>query len=146
MLFETSAETLKLRAFLAAQPPGARISYSEIEATTGVPMNSSGRGKLRRAAIREKLPYDSVISWGIEMAAAENGVRIVGGRLERIRRATVRTEKTHQIIQQRFLEQMNPQDHAACLYIGVVFASMNAAAEKIKMLYSKRSQRKLENT
>jgi hypothetical protein len=146
MLFETSEQTLKLRAFLAGQPPGARLSYDYIEQFTGITMDAVGRDKLRRAAAREHLPYDTMIGEGIVLADAGNGVHIIGGRLERIRHAITRTEKTHANIQSRFLDAMSKEDQKRCVYIGVVFASMNVAAERIKKLYKRASPRKLENT
>jgi hypothetical protein len=146
MLFETSEETLHLRAFLAVQPPGARLSYSEIEAATGIRMDDSGRGKLRRAAVREGLPYDCLIGEGIELAGPGNGIHIIGGRLERIRHAITRTEKTHANIQARFLDQMSTEDQKRCVYVGVIFSAMHAAAERVKGLHTKVAPRKLGNT
>lgn len=146
MLFETSEQTLKLRAFLAQQPPGAQLTYDHIEQFTGIAMDINGRGKLRRAAAREHLAYDSVIGVGIELASPVNGVHIVGGRLERIRKAIMRTERTHAVIQQRFLDQMSEEDQKRCVYIGVVFSAMNAAAERIKGVYGRTARRELKNT
>jgi hypothetical protein len=145
MLFETSQETLHLRAFLAGQPPGARLTYAGIEEATGIPMDVLGRGKLRRAAAREQLPYDTMIGRGIVLADAGNGVHIIGGRLERIRRAITRTEKTHADIQSRFLDQMSEEDQKRCIYIGVIFSAMHAAAQRVKGLHMKTAPRKLEN-
>jgi hypothetical protein len=145
MLFETSEQTLKLRAFLAQQPPGARLTYEYIEQFTGITMDDAGRGKLRRAAAREHLPYDTMIGMGIELASPGNGVHIIGGRLERIRHAITRTEKTHANIQARFLDAMSEEDQKRCIYIGVIFSAMHAAAQRVKGLHMKTAPRKLEN-
>jgi hypothetical protein len=146
MLFETSEETLHLRAFLAAQPPGARLTYAGIEEATGITMDDTGRGKLRRAAAREGLPYDTLIGMGIELASPGNGVHIIGGRLERIRHAITRTERTHANIQARFLHEMSKEDQKRCVYVGVIFSAMHAAAERVKGLHMKIAPRKLGNT
>jgi RNA 3'-terminal phosphate cyclase len=69
---------VKLRAYVAEQPNGARVSWVEIETATGVEMRTQlSRGLFRMACHREKRGYLPLPGGGVEFSCATNAVEVV---------------------------------------------------------------------
>lgn len=69
---------VKLRAYVAAQPNGARVSWVEIETATSVEMRTQlGRGLFRSACHREQRGYLALPGGGVEFSSSVNAVEVV---------------------------------------------------------------------
>jgi hypothetical protein len=140
-MFKISAEVKRLKEFLEAAAehrPGQQISYLEIEETTGVTMNLKGKGYLRNAAQYVGVEYSAIPKYGIEIAGADNGLSIIGGRLARIDSATRRAEKATKNISQRYIANMSDDDRRSVLFLGSVFGAIRASADSYKLLAASR--------
>lgn len=131
-IFEQSEETGRIKDFLATANPGDVLTYAAIEDATCVVMDDVGKGKLRRALHALRLDYDCEPSVGITLASHVNGMRIVGGKLERVRSAIGRAEKSSRRVHQRFFELMSPEDQRRSIFVGAAFSAMNEAAKRVR--------------
>ena len=131
-IFEESEESRRIKDFLAQTKPGEVLTYKAIEAATFVKMDDSGKERLRRAIRALKLDYDCDPGIGIKMADHINGTVIVSGKLQRVRSAIGRAEKSSTRIQQKFFHLMSPEDQRRSIFVGAVFGAMNEAAKRIK--------------
>lgn len=137
---EVSEETLKIQAFLEQQEHGAVFTYTEIESNTGVPMDVSGKAKLRTALKRARREYSAIKGTGIRLASADTALSLVSNRLVSINNATKRGDKTTKLLHEQFFASLNAQEQRQILFAGAVFGAIRVAAENGKLLYKKNKE------
>jgi hypothetical protein len=137
---QVSKETLLLQTYLERHKPGDEISFTSIEANTGVEMNYKGRGYLRTAIKRAKLEYSAIRGYGIKLADPGTTMPIMINKLDKIDRAVKRADKSHKNLQVQFFEKLSKEEQKQLLFIGAAFGAIRVAAENGKLLYqSKKS-------
>ena len=132
MLFKASDETLRIKEYLEQKNPGDIVTYDEIGAETGVNMNSKGKSRLRSALKSLGLDFDTIRGQAIVLASAQNGLGIVGGKMQRISSAINKSRETHRRIQERFLAEMTQEEQKRMVYIGATFAIIHEYSQQLK--------------
>lgn len=131
-------KTLLLAEYLSKKPEGARLSYVEIEESTGVRMDVTGKGYLRSALKMSHIETLNVKGYGIELVCADTAVEAVGKQFVMIDNSVKRGRKVTQNIASQFNTKMNEQDRNKVSYAISIFGAIEASAD------SYRAMRKLE--
>lgn len=131
-------KTLILAEFLSKKPEGTRISYVEIEESTGIKMDVTGKNYLRSALKMSHIESITEKGYGIELASAENASEIVSNQFLRIDNSVKRGRKVTQNISNQFDAKLSEPDRAKVNYAISIFGAIEASAD------SYRSMRKLE--
>lgn len=134
---EVSQETLKIEHTLKTIGGGIRISYKEIEERTGVKMDARGKGFLRSAARRMKMPYVTYKGEAIELLSPENAKFIVGHSVVKIDNSVKRAERTTKSVRGQVYERLPENERKTIDVLSALFGSIRAFSTSAKQLFSK---------
>ena len=132
---QASEEYLKLLVYVEEQPHGRLLEYVAVEKATGVPMDTVGRSKLRRAILRQGREYSVVTNVGFKLADAGSIMGILSSKLARIDTSVNRADRAQNIGQKEFLESLPQDQQQGVLYLGAIFGAIKVAAENGRKLY-----------
>lgn len=138
--FEPSKEMLQIKAILENAPPGAYLSYDDIEKGSKVPMDLRGKSLLRSACRSLKLAYRCDRGSGIELEAPGNAMSIVTTQVKRVDNGLKRTGKVSRRLQDRYLEQMSDEDRPRLTAVVSLLGAISAVAGGLKRLYSEKPE------
>ena len=134
---QLSENGLKLQVFMEGLEPGREISFLEIAAETGLPMDTKGRSDLRRAMKRSRREYSAVRGYGIRLADAAGVMPILSSRIRRIDSSVKRADQSQKLLQEQFFESLTTEDQKRILFAGAVFGAIRIAAEQGKQIYKR---------
>ncbi len=142
---EVSNDTLKLQSLFASAAEGENYTYKEIEDITGVTMNNAGKGYMRTALSRLKLPYETTKGIGITLLAKDNALRIVVHKVVKVDRSIRKAEKTNKQVTKRMYDQLSEIEQKHINFIGASLGTVLAVASKVKSIFSKENLRVSNN-
>jgi hypothetical protein len=133
-LFLPSSDTLSLREYLKDIAPDTQLSWLQIEADTGITMNTTGKQRFRSACKSEKIEYSSLCKYGVVIAGPQSGATIITGKAHAAKRSIERCHKSYHIIAEHHIAAMSELDQRKVVMIGSVFAAMHQASTRIKQI------------
>lgn len=134
---QISEQTLAIENFLKTRLPGEELTYFFIESETGVPMDVKGKGYLRSALRRLKLPFETFKGQGVRLLCADNATRIVAHKTIKIDNATKRAEKTTlQVIHHDSFEQVSDENKQRINGIASLFATIRLFSTNAKKIFT----------
>ena len=134
-LAQGSEDYLKLLNYVIEQPDGAMLEYNGVHADTGVKMDKCGRDKLRRAIRRSRREYSAKPSQGYVLAEPLTVTGILAFRLARVDGQVKRAEQAHEVLQERFYDQLGEPQQRTILLLGAIFGAIRLSAENGKKLW-----------
>ena len=128
---ERRNQLLNLEKFLTQCPPGAIITYGDIEQATHVAMDLKGKHLLRSALWALDLEYLCQRGRGIELAGAQSAVQILETRFVRIDSSVKRAEVSHTRLE-TFVPALSAQDKKTMAFIASTFGAIRLAADHLR--------------
>lgn len=105
------ADLVSLRAYVAARPNGARLSWVEIETETGIDMRSQyGRNLFRSACHRERRRYLTLPGSGVELSSKDNALEIVERKNNHVVKLIKKTATENGDVVTRHVDEMAPSE------------------------------------
>lgn len=131
--FLPSPETLKIREIIKDIAPDTVLTWKDLQAMTGIEMDTKGRNLVRLACKSEAIEYSSLHRIGIVLSGPNTGANIVYSRVHAAKRAIQRSHKSYHNIAEKHLADMPEEDQKRVVMIGAVFAAMEQASNRIKL-------------
>lgn len=134
--FEPSEEMLKIKTVLESAPIGSYIAYSDLEAKTGVRMDTRGKSLMRSACRSLKISYRCARGDGIELEGPENAMGIVTSNMKRVDNGIKKTTKVSTRLQLRHASEMKDEDRNRLTAAVSLFGAIRAMASGLSKIYS----------
>jgi hypothetical protein len=132
---QASEEYLKLRAFVEETQHGEVLEYKDVERRTGVPMDTKGRQKLRRAILASKRSYVCHPEVGYELASPGTTMAIVARGVVRLDNTRKRAAKDVKNLEEAFIDELPAEERQGLLYMGSLYRAIEVAAINGRKLY-----------
>jgi len=136
-LSRLSRESLILRQYVEAMPPGTLLEYSAVAAETGIPMTRINKNKLRSGILAVGKEYEVIRHIGYRLACRTNAIDVLSHRLASIDSRVKRADRTRTVIQSQFYDQLTVPEQRGVLFLGAVFGAIRVAAENGRKIYSR---------
>ena len=122
-----------LRAFVAAQKDGVRVSWVELETLTGVEMRTQlSRGLFRIACQRERRGYLPLPGGGVEFSSAANAIELIERHNKRIFGAVKSALTKTAYVIDRHLAQLSGEDARLLVRASSMSSTINMVARARK--------------
>lgn len=134
-MFQPSKELAVLKGLLNETPLGSHLTYANIEAKTGIKMNTRGKSILRSAFRSLKIEYACDVGVGVEIESDKNTMVRVTGRMKRVSGSIRRADKTTTRAVERYSEALPKDDRDRLFAVASVFGAMRAMARGLAGIY-----------
>ncbi len=142
---EVSEDTLKIEALFSTASEGEYFSYKDIELETGVKMDTAGKGYMRTALERLRLPKAITRGQGITLLSRDNALMIVVDKVVRVDNSIRRAAKTNKQVSIRMYDKLTEGDQKKINFIGATLGTVLAVASKTKNIFVKEMKRVSNN-
>jgi hypothetical protein len=132
-----SKETLHLENFLKEALEGEIILFDSLEAVSGVKMDAKGRGYLKTALNKLKLPYEAIRGKGLRLVCPDNALNIVAHKIIKIDNSVKKAEKTTKQVRDKTFDKLNMKEQEQITFLTAWFGSVRAFSNSAKTLFGK---------
>lgn len=136
---EVSKETLKLENVFSSATPGELFTYSKLQELTGVRMDNNGKGYMRTALKRLKLPYKVYSGKGVEILSAKNATEIIVHRVSKIDNSIKKADKVTRQVSAKVYNELTEPEQKNINFLGALFGTIRAYSISAKRIFAKPS-------
>lgn len=134
---EVSKETLALENIFRSATEGEFFTYSQLQELSNVKMDEAGKGYMRKALNRLKLPYEVFRGTGIKLLSPDNASKIVIDKVVKIDNAVKRGEKTTKRVRDRVYNQLTEPEQRNINFLGAFYGTIRLYAQSAKRIFYK---------
>lgn len=132
---DVSANTLKLEGIFVSAKSGEYFSYQQLQELSGVRMDNRGKGYIKSALRRMKMPYETVRGQGIKLLSKDNATKIVVRDVIRIDNSIKKAEKTTNQVRQKVYDQLTEAERKNINFLGALFGSIRSYSQSAKRIF-----------
>lgn len=134
---EVSKHTLKIENVLSSATPGEFLSYKQIQELSGVQMDNKGKGYMRSALKRLKLPVETISGKGIKIISKDNATSIVVSKVQRIDSSIRKAEKTTKQVRDRVYNELPEVEQKNINFLSALFGTIRSYSQSAKKIFNK---------
>lgn len=132
---DVSANTLKLEGIFVSAKSGEYFTYQQLQELSGVRMDNRGKGYIKSALRRMKMPYETVRGQGIKLLSKDNATKIVVRDVIRIDNSIKKAEKTTNQVRQKVYDQLTEVERKNINFLGALFGSIRSYSQSAKRIF-----------
>lgn len=130
---ENLASVETLCRYFDSKPDGAKLTWVEIEAGTGIKMSGVwGRDLARRALKKLKRPYGAMIGIGVELSAPVNALDLAGDSVRRVRSAIKNGKKRTGQLRERHEEAMPAEARQSLVLLDAQLGGLQLGLKQVR--------------
>lgn len=134
---QVSEDTLKLVGLFSSAEVGREFTFKNIEDLTGIKMDERGKGFMRSALKKLKMPYENIRGHGICLLSPENASRIVVSKVVKVDNSIKRAAKTTKQVSDRVYDKLSEEEKKNINFLGALFGTIRAYSTSAKRIFSK---------